>query len=142
MERPLKDGVMHITGIYIALAVLLMLLLAARVVWLRNTRKIALGDGGLPELERAIRAHANAEEYLPLALLLLLVIELDQVRPDLVHGFGIVLLVARALHAWGLSRSSGRSFGRAVGIVLTWLVMLVMAALVLWRHLLLGNLGG
>ncbi|HET6433640.1 MAPEG family protein [Dyella sp.] len=133
---------MHITGIYVALAVLLVLLLAGRVIWLRNARKVALGDGGLPELARAIRAHANAVEYLPLALLLLLVIELDQVRADLVHGFGIVLLLARALHAWGLSRHSGRSFGRAVGIVLSWLVMLAMAALVLWRHLVLDSIGG
>jgi uncharacterized membrane protein YecN with MAPEG domain len=133
---------MHITGIYVALAVLLVLLLAGRVIWLRNARKVALGDGGLPELARAIRAHANAVEYLPLGLLALLVIELDQVRPDLLHGFGVALLLGRALHAWGLSRTSGRSFGRAIGIVLTWLTMLAMALLLLWRHIVLGSVGG
>lgn len=130
---------MHITGIYLALAVLLVLMLAGRVMWLRNARKVALGDGGLPELARAIRAHANAVEYLPLGLLTLLVIELDQVRPDLVHGFGIALLLGRVLHAWGLSRASGRSLGRALGIVLTWLTMLAMALLLLWRHVVLAG---
>jgi uncharacterized membrane protein YecN with MAPEG domain len=133
---------MHVTGIYIALAVLLVLLLSGRVIGLRNARKVALGDGGVPELARAIRAHANAVEYLPLGLLLLLVIELDQVRTALVHLFGSALLLGRALHAWGLSRHGGRSLGRAAGIVLTWLTMLAMALLVLWRHVVLAGIDG
>jgi uncharacterized protein len=130
---------MHITGIYAAIGVLLVLLLAGRVSWLRNARKVALGDGGLPELARAIRAHANAVEYLPLGLLVLLVIELDQVRPGLVHGFGAALLLGRVLHAWGLSRTGGPSPGRAIGILLTWLTLLAMAVLLLWRHLVLAS---
>ena len=127
---------MHVTGLYVALGVLLVLALSARVIWLRNARKVALGDGGLPELARAIRAHANAVEYLPLGLLMLLVIELDGARAEWLHLAGITLLAGRSLHAWGLSRRSGRSFGRALGIVLTWLVMLAMALQLLWSHLL------
>lgn len=126
---------MHVTGIYIALGVLLVLALSARVIWLRNARQVALGDGGLPELARAIRAHANAVEYLPLGLLLLLVIELDGARAAAVHLAGITLLVGRGLHAWGLSRRSGRSLGRVIGIVLTWMVMLAMALLLLGSRL-------
>ena len=130
---------MHITGCYVALATLLVLSLAARVIWMRNKRKVALGDGGIPELSRAIRAHANAVEYLPLGLLLLLLLDLDQTRSGLLHLFGATLIVARVLHAWGLSRHAGRSFGRVVGIVLTWAVMLAMALLLLWQFLLAGS---
>ncbi|MEL0021424.1 MAG: hypothetical protein VW709_16265, partial [Rickettsiales bacterium] len=36
-------------------------------------------------------------------------------------GFG--LLAGRVLHARGLSKTAGRSFGRAAGQLLTWLAM-------------------
>lgn len=131
----------HITGLYAALGALLILLLAARVIWLRNTRKVGIGSGGDEQLARAIRAHANAIEYLPIALLLLLILELDQTRPALLHLFGIVLIVARIIHALGLSAKSGYSVGRAIGIALTFLVILAMALLLLWRFVALHAIG-
>lgn len=124
---------MRITAIYAALAALLVLVLAARVVIARNARKVGFGDGGDRDLARRIRAHANALENLPLALLLLLLLELNQTQPVLLHGLGIVLIVARIAHAIGLSRSSGHSVGRFGGTGLTWLVMLAMALLLLWQ---------
>ncbi len=130
---------MHISGCYVALSALLALVLAGRVSWLRNKRKVMLGDGGIPELARAIRAHANAAEYLPIGLLLLLLLDLDQTRPGLLHLCGVALVAGRVLHAWGLSRHAGPSFGRAAGIVLTWGVMLVMALLLLWQFLLVHS---
>ena len=124
---------MHITGIYVALATLLVLILAGRVSTGRGGTKVGLGDGGDHELMKRIRAHANAVENLPLALLLLLMLELNQTQPLWLHVFGCVLIVGRILHAIGLSRSSKESIGRFVGTVLTWGVMLVMALLLLWQ---------
>jgi uncharacterized membrane protein YecN with MAPEG domain len=126
---------MRITGIYVALATLLVLFLAARVSTLRHGEKIGFGDGGHPGLMQRIRAHANALENLPLALLLLLMLELDQTQPLWLHVFGCVLLLGRVLHAVGLSRSSKGSMGRSLGTALTWGVMLVMALLLLWQWL-------
>lgn len=126
---------MHITGIYAALATLLVLILAARVSLGRRTTRIGIGDGGHHDLIKRIRAHANALENLPLALLLLLILELNQTRPLLLHVFGIVLIVGRVAHAIGLSRTSTTSLGRAIGVALTWGVMLVMALLLLWSKL-------
>ena len=124
---------MLIAGFYVALAALLVLALAVRVMWLRNSRGVGLGSAGDAGLERAIRAHANAVEYLPIALLLLVLLAIEQTRPGLLHLFGIVLIVARILHAVGLSSASGRSFGRAAGAGLTVLVMLAMAILLIVR---------
>lgn len=124
---------MLIAGFYVALGALLILALAVRVMWLRNSRGVALGNGGDKALERAIRVHANAVEYLPAGLLLLVALALEQTRPLLLHVFGIVLIVGRLVHAIGLSASSGRSFGRVVGIVLTVLVMLAMAIVLVVR---------
>jgi uncharacterized membrane protein YecN with MAPEG domain len=129
---------MLIAGFYVALGALVVVALAVRVMWLRNTRRVGLGAGGDAVLARAIRAHANAAEYLPIALLLLVLLALEQTRPGLLHMFGIVLIVARILHAIGLSSASGRSFGRMVGIGLTVSVILAMAILLIVRFVLVN----
>jgi uncharacterized membrane protein YecN with MAPEG domain len=117
-----------ITLLYAALCTLLVLALAARVIAFRFRNRIGLGDGGDPELQRRIRVHANAIEYLPLALLLLGGMELNGIDDAWIHGFGATLLLSRVLHAWGLSRHGGTSVGRFSGTVLTFLLMLAMAA--------------
>ena len=78
-------------------------------------------------------AHANAAEHLPIALLLLLLLDLGQTPPSWLHVFGVLLIVGRVLHAIGLSRTAGPSPGRVLGMVLTWGVMLAMALLLLWK---------
>ncbi|HET6913629.1 MAG TPA: MAPEG family protein [Rhodanobacteraceae bacterium] len=132
---------MHIAGLYAALGALLIFVLALRVMQLRHRHHVGLGTGGDESLARAIRAHANAVEYLPIALLLLLILELNQIRPWIVHVFGIVLIVGRVLHAIGLSTNAGTSFGRFVGTGLTMLVIFAMAVLLLWQFAVLHAIG-
>lgn len=127
---------MLVTGLYAALLALLALLLAWRVVMRRREASVGIGDGGDEDLARRRRAQGNMLENVPLALLLLLVLELDHTAPWLLHVFGIVLVVARVLHAWGISHSAGTSFGRLVGTLFTWLVMLAMILLLLWQQVL------
>ena len=126
---------MRITGIYAALAALLVLILAFRVSLARRSAGVGSGDGGGAHafLARRIRAHGNAIETLPLALLLLLILEINQTERVLVHLFGILLIVARILVAIGLTRSPGLTPERAVGFVLTWLVVGAMSLLLLWQ---------
>lgn len=124
---------MRITGLYAALATLLVILLIVRVALRRRETRVGIGDGGDHELLKRIRAHANAMEVLPLGLILLLLVELNQTQPIIVHIFGISLIVGRALHAWGLSHSSAKSFGRMVGMLLNLFTLLAMALLLLWQ---------
>lgn len=132
---------MHITGLYAALGALLIFALALRVMQLRHTHRVGIGTGGQEVLARAIRAHANAVEYLPIALLLLLILDLDQTRAWLLHAFGIALIVGRVLHALGLSGNAGTSFGRFVGTGLTMLAILAMALTLLWKFAALHAIG-
>lgn len=128
---------MRISGIYAALAALLVLILAVRVMMRRMSARIGIGDGGDHELSKRIRAHANAVEYLPLGLILLLLVELNQTVPAIVHAFGIALLLGRVLHAIGLSHSSSASAGRMIGIALSVAVIAAMAVLLLWQSFVL-----
>lgn len=118
-----------ITLLYAGLCTLLVLFLAGRVIAGRRAMKIGIGDGGHHELQRRIRVHANAIEYLPLALLLLGGMELNGYPDAVIHAFGATLLVSRFLHAWGLSRHSGVSQGRFFGTLFTLLLMVAMALL-------------
>jgi len=126
---------MHITGLYAALCTLLIVVLGVLVTLRRRDARVTLGDGGDAVLLRRVRAHGNAVETVPLALILLLALELDQTQPSVLHVFGIVLVVARLLHGIGVLHHVGRGpgFGRGVGMSLTWLLLLVMAGLLLWR---------
>lgn len=116
-----------ITLLYAGLCTILVVFLAVRVAQWRFRHKIGLGDGGDRELLKRVRAHANAIENMPLALLLLGGMELNGYSSGLIHGFGGVLLVSRIAHAWGLSHSSGTSKGRLLGSLFTWVLMLTMA---------------
>ena len=116
-----------ITAIYASLAGLLLLVLSFRVVRSRRKLSVGLGDGGQESLLRAQRAQANFTEYVPIALILLAVAETQVLTGWLLHTAGAVLLLARLLHAWGLSQSSGRSFGRYWGTLLTWMVILALS---------------
>jgi uncharacterized membrane protein YecN with MAPEG domain len=120
-----------ITGVYAALAGLMSLALAALVVRARRRYKTSLGTGKEPAVEMAVRVHANFIEYVPLALLLMLLGEFNGVSSPALHGAGILLLVSRILHALGLGRSPGRSFGRFYGTAGTWVVMLFLSGALL-----------
>ena len=72
-----------------------------------------------------------------MAVILLLILELNQTRPVLLHAFGITLLVARLAHALGLSQTAGTSSGRLIGAALTLLVIVVMALLLIWQFVLI-----
>lgn len=114
----------RITLLFAALHAVLVVVLAARVAMLRYNAKIALGDGGDKVMTRRVRAHGNLIENAPLALLLLGLLELSGLDPRWLWGFGGTLLLGRLLHAYGLSRRSGASPGRFLGMALTWAVLL------------------
>ncbi len=114
----------QVVGLYAALNALVMLWLAANVGRVRGRTKISLGDGGNEEMLRAMRAHANNTEYVPIALILFTLLAAMQASTLLLHILGIALLIGRIFHGIGLSRSSN-SVGRGIGASLTFLSILV-----------------
>lgn len=112
--------------LYASLLALLLVALSYNVVRLRQQHQIGIGSGSVQSLERAIRAHANFCEYVPMALVLLVLIEIGGNVPAwALHVLGLLLLVGRIAHAIGLSRTAGASRARVVGTVLTWTVLLI-----------------
>lgn len=120
-------------ALYCALAALVLLALSLRVILTRRRKQIGLGDGGDKELQRHMRVHANACENLPIQLLLLLAMELTGSGPGALHAAGAAIVLGRLLHAAGMLRSGGASFGRLLGTLLSLGVTLGMALVLLLR---------
>jgi uncharacterized protein len=62
-----------VAALYAGVNILILLVLALLVVAGRQKHKIVLGEGGNEGFNRAVRAHANAAEYIPAALVGLLI---------------------------------------------------------------------
>ncbi len=119
---------LQITAFYGAVLALVLLWLSWQVVACRRRFGVGLGHGGNEALARAVRVQANFVEYVPMTLLLLSFAELNRSLPPWgLHLAGAGLLLARLMHAFGLGREAGRSFGRFYGTALNWFVLLFLA---------------
>ena len=130
-----------ITTLYAALLALLYVGLVVYVILGRYKYRVGLGDGGNPALIRRIRIHGNFAETVPFALLLLFMVDYAQTSPMVVHFLGMLLVIGRVLHAWGLCCSETTSFGRAAGMILTILVIVVCAVILIWKFIALRLIG-
>lgn len=117
---------------YAAIFALIYIVLTIRVIGLRNARKVSLGDGGDPALERAIRVHGNFIEYVPFALLLLGWCEMQRTSMYALHILCLLLLVGRLAHIFALSRENTVNVLRGLGVVLTIAVLVIAAAILIW----------
>jgi len=115
--------------LYAALSALFLVWLSARVIQGRIVFKVDIGDGRNEEMQRRIRVQANFIEYVPLALILMLLVQQAGFSTWIVHLLGVTLILARVLHAIGLGRFSGVSKGRLIGASATFIVLLVGAVL-------------
>lgn len=124
---------LEIVALYAGVNILLLLFLAFRVPGLRRKNQISLGDGGNPELLRAVRAHGNASEYIPAGLVgLLLIALMDPALPLwAVHAAGATLTLGRVLHAAGLAAGE-LNIGRIAGTILTFVSFLFMGVALIY----------
>lgn len=126
-----------VTAVYAGLLALWFIFLSFRVVQTRRSARVGIGSGGDSELARRVRVHGNAAEYMPIALILLLLAELNTALVWPLHVAGIALIAGRVAHFLGLGRTAGTSVGRVLGTALTWLAILLLAGLNLGYGLIL-----
>ena len=107
-------------------AALLNFWLALRASRVRMTEKILIGDGGNPRMTARMRAHANFAEYTPFILILLGLIELSRGTSLWLWGIGVVYILARIAHAFGMDAEKPGAL-RLVGIAITMLVLVGLA---------------
>jgi uncharacterized membrane protein YecN with MAPEG domain len=123
---------MPITALYASLLTPLFLVLSIRVIRARRGAKVTVGDGGNAMLVRRMRVHANFAEYVPLALVLMLLAESLATSPWLLHALGIALVAGRLAHAYGVSQVREDFRFRVTGMVITFWMLGVASLACLW----------
>ncbi|MEQ9436356.1 MAPEG family protein [Hyphomonas sp.] len=118
--------------LYFGLFGLLMLALKINVGRVRGKEKVMFGDGANEAMQRAIRVQGNAVEDVPIVLIGIAGLAALSAPVMLIHALGGSFLAGRILHAIGLGGSSGSSFGRMVGTLVTLIVQLVTAGACIW----------
>ena len=114
-----------VTALYAGLLGLIAVGVAFPPGMMRGKLNISVGDGGNPALLLAMRRHANFAEWVPLALILIALLELNGVSPRAIHVLGAALVVARLLHAVGLKSDTVQNVGRGLGAMATALITVV-----------------
>lgn len=120
-----------VTPLYAATLSMLFVVLSVRTLRLRRRFHVGIGQDNEPLLARAVRAHGNFAEYVPLALLLLYFVELGNAPTLFLHGLGVTLLLGRSLHAWGVSQVDENYAFRVAGMAMTFASIISSALLIL-----------
>jgi uncharacterized membrane protein YecN with MAPEG domain len=101
--------------------------LALRIAAIRVKGKVMIGDGGDPLLAARMRAHSNFIEYTPFVLILMALIEMAKGSPSWLLAAGILYIVGRISHMFGLEPNRSDVL-RGAGFLITIIVMLGLAA--------------
>ncbi len=121
---------MQLTMLTAGLLGLLIVALGLRVSAIRRSAHVSLGDGGNPLLEQRIRAHGNAVETIPIALILLGLAERALGQPWYLVAMAVVLVIARLIHPIGMAMPSPNA-ARMLGILGTWGVTGILALILI-----------
>ena len=116
-----------LTALYAATIALVFVLLSVRTLTLRRRLGVAIGDGDKARLARAVRAHGNCAEYVPIALILMYFLELVIGSVAWIHTLGGLLIVGRIAHAYGVSQIDEDYRFRVFGMALTFTVIISAA---------------
>ena len=122
---------LHISLLSAALAALVTGWLGWRCGNIRLKEKILHGDGGNAMLHRRMRAQSNFTEYTPIALVLILVLDLADQDGWLLGLTALAFMVGRVLHAIGMDAETAAR-PRMIGMMLT------LPLLVLWAGWAIG----
>ncbi|MBL4790435.1 MAG: MAPEG family protein [Kordiimonadaceae bacterium] len=111
---------------------LLMIATAVQTGRMRGKTETSLGEGDDIKLLGAIRAHGNLTEYAPMVLILIGGMEYLKANAILVMAMGIIFVIARVSHAYGLiNHPDGPVAFRAIGALGTMIVLAVSAVSVI-----------
>ncbi len=108
-----------VTALYAALNAVLNIALAWRVSNIRRRDKVSLGTGDSHDLLVAMRTHANSAEFVPLALVMMLLAELCGGSTTWLHVYGGLLFLGRLAHVVGMPMKAPNPW-RVMANAITW----------------------
>jgi uncharacterized protein len=120
-KEGIKTMILPVTLVGAGLAGLINIWLAVRCGQARTKEKVMVGDGGNEAVIRRMRAHANFNEFTPIVLILMGLIEYAKGTNPWLWGVMALYMVGRILHAFGMD---GFMPGRMIGTLTAMLTTL------------------
>lgn len=123
-----------ITALYAGILTIFALVLSARAGSFRGKSGVSVlyGDPLNMELAERVRVHQNFLEYVPMAIIVMGLLEVNGSNSAFLHVMGLVLIVARIAHAIGLKHDNMAHPGRTIGAGGTALMSLVASVYLIW----------
>ena len=114
-----------LTLMYAGILGLILFILTFRVVLaVRVKGGVNLGDGDNPGFNAVIRGHGNFIEYVPIALILMGLLEANAAASaTTLHAMGIALVISRVIHPLGLNPEKAITPARLLGAATTFIVI-------------------
>ncbi len=114
-----------VTILYAGIFGLLLLVLSLNIF--REYIRLAINSQSRNEelWRRAERAQHSFVEFVPMCLLLMFLIEVHGAPTPVLHSLGIMLLIARVLHAYGVGKDSAANVMRIIGTQTTYLILMI-----------------
>ena len=118
-----------VTALFSAILFFLYYYLAKNVIKIRRNNKIVIGFAKNKELEQAVAAHSNFNQYVPLGLIMMACMELNKIHFSIIFLVGISFTFGRIIHAKSFLKKTMDLKQRVQGMKFTFWTMIVMAVL-------------
>ena len=125
--------IIPITALYAALLVAVLVCLTTRIGLTRVKTGVSMLDGGNENVALEMRRHGNFVEHVPLLIVLMAIVEVNEANPIFLHVVGIVLVICRVAHPLGLDHNRVQTPLRLIGAVGTSLVTISLGLVALWQ---------
>ena len=114
----------QVTAFYASILAIAGIILSIIVSTKRGKVGVAIMDGGNPDLAIWIRRHGNFVENVPFVLLMMALAEARGMPATWMHVIGILLIVSRLIHVFGVNADQPANPLRVAGAVGTHLCIL------------------
>ncbi len=118
---------MTITFVTSAILAIIYVLLAVYVIKNRYKHKVSINSNNVPQLDYAIRAHANFNEYVPLTLILLYLAEGQYGSIFCLQATAVAVILGRLCHAYAFITMNNRFKTRQMGMMLSFIPIIGLA---------------
>ncbi|MEN0087217.1 MAG: MAPEG family protein [Pseudomonadota bacterium] len=106
-------------AIYVGLNIGILCWITIATFGIRGAHKTWVGSGGVPQIERIHRGHANAVEQMPMMMLALFAMAAMGAPAFMVHLMGLTFTIGRALHASHFIAADAPGWTRRYGFMLS-----------------------
>jgi len=116
---------LQLTGLYAAVLATMFIALRIQVSIMRGKTGISILHGDNIDLALRIRRHGNFTENAPLAIIMMIIVELMGASGTWIHAIGLLTIAGRFAHIFGLDAEKPAAPLRIIGGVLGQVGLLV-----------------